>query len=120
MLDGFLDDLHDSPDWVPEDTNGDGFITGADIPFEPGSLEAKKAWMQVEAQAHSPTNVAKCKALGYEDGRGMYEGRPLVPGSGPGQGDFKLLQDRLVYHQGYDPEVASQIAAKARWMTEGK
>jgi hypothetical protein len=103
------------PGWTPEDTDKDGEITGADIPFPPGSIEAKKAWMQIENLAHSPANVAKCKTLGYEDGRGMYAGRPLVPGAGPGQGDFQFLVDKLIWYNGEAPEVATKIAAKARW-----
>jgi len=73
--------------------------------------------MKVEAEAHSAENIQRAKALGYEDGRGMYQGKPLVPGSGAGQGDFSLLKDRLIWHQGYSPEVATKIAAKAKWMT---
>lgn len=111
---------HEGDNWEPRDNDGDGFITGADIPFEPGSLAAKKAWAKIEAEAHSPANVQKCKALGYEDGRGMYQGKVLVPGSGSGHGDFILLKHRLIYSQGYSPEVATKIAARAKWMIEGK
>lgn len=116
MFEGVFESL--DSDWNLEDSNGDGVIDGNDIPFEPGSIEAKKAWMKIEAEAHSSENISKSKALGYENGRGMYKGKPLVPGSGPGQGDFDLLRDRLIWRQGYAPEVATKIAAKAKWMTE--
>lgn len=109
--------LFDSPpqNWSATDTNQDGTINGPDIPFEPGSVEAKKAWMRVEAEAHSSENVQKCRALGYEEGRGMYEGKPLRPGANMGDGDHQMLVDKLVYYNGYSPGIASKIAGKIRW-----
>jgi len=99
---------------------GSKYIVGSDIPFEPGSIAAKKAWSQVEQLAHSPENVTKCKALGYEKGAGMYNNKPLVPGvAGPGQADFKFLVDKLIYHDGLEPTVASKIAGKIAWTKYG-
>jgi hypothetical protein len=49
-------------DWIPTDTDGDGMITGADIPFEPGSLAAKMAFKKVAAIAHSPEAITKGKS----------------------------------------------------------
>lgn len=104
-------------DWDPTDTNKDGNIDSLDIPFEPGSLEAKKAWQQIEAIAHSPENIAKAKSLGYENARGWYAGGPLVPGAGSGHKDYQLLVDKLHFFNGYDIPTAEKIAAKARWMS---
>jgi L-rhamnose isomerase len=104
-------------EWVPEDYTSDGEITAEDIPFEPGSLEAQKAWIKIEAIAHSPASISKAKALGYEDARGWYGDGPLVPGAGPGHRDYQFLIDKLVYKYGYDPAIAQKVAGKAKWIT---
>lgn len=106
-------------DWRPQDTNHDGVIDGRDIPFEPGSVDAKVAWQKIEALGHSPDAIVKAREMGYKDATGIYGGKPLVPGVGGGQGDFYQLVDKLVYYHGYSPEVAMKIAAKVRWNLEG-
>jgi hypothetical protein len=102
--------------WAPKDNNGDSHISGNDIPYEPGTLEAKQAWMKIEQLAHSPAMIAKAKALGIDHPVGMYMGKPLVPGeAGPGQSDFQMLKDRLIYYDGYSPDVATKIAARVKY-----
>ena len=96
---------------VDKDGNG---LDGGDIPFPPGSLEAKKAWAQIDADAHSPANVAKAKQL-HPDAIGMYKGKALVPGPGENQGDYDFLVDKLVYSKGFSPEVASKIAGSVKF-----
>lgn len=89
-------------------------LVGSDIKSPPGSEGAQKAWKIIDQQAHSPEAVAKAKALGHEKAVGMYDGRPLIPGTqGEGHADFKFLVDKLVYTKGFSPEVAKGIAAKA-------
>jgi hypothetical protein len=96
------------------DKNGDGHLSGADIPFVPGSIEAKKAWAQIDAQAHSPEAVAKAKAMGFANAKGLYMGKPMIPGeAGEGQSDLKFWKDKLVYHNGLDPQVANKLIDKA-------
>ena len=120
MLEGLTEFFRDTPDWQPTDIDGDSEITGDDIPYEPGSIEAKTAWKKIEAIAHSPENIQKAKSLGYENARGWYAGGPLVPNSfGPGETDFQLLKDRLTWYNGYEPEVATRIAAKAKFVKYG-
>jgi hypothetical protein len=102
--------------WVPEDTNSDHMIDGADIPFEPGSAKAKLAWKKIEAEALSPENAMKAKELsGLENARGMYKGKVLCPGVGKGQSDFEFLVDKLHYYNGHSASTASKIAGSVRW-----
>ena len=78
----------------------------------PGSVEAKKLWVQIDAQAHSPEAVKAAKTLNPK-AEGMYLVKPLVPGeAGAGQGDFKFMVDKLVYHDGHSVSVAKRIAGK--------
>lgn len=120
MLEGLIEIFEDTPEWEPTDTNKDGMITGDDIPYKPGSIQAKIAWKKIEALAHSPENIQKAKSLGYENARGWYAGGPLVPNSaGPGETDFQLLKDRLTWYNGYEPEVSTKIAAKAKFAKYG-
>jgi hypothetical protein len=93
------------------DKNGDGHLSAADVPFPPGSLEAKKAWAQIDAQPHSPEMVAKAKKLGFEKATGMYMGKPLVPG--PEGNDVDFWKDRLIVKNGLDPQVAQKLVDKA-------
>lgn len=95
------------------DKNGDGYLSGADIPFAPGSIEAKKAWAQIDAQAHSPEAIAKAKAMGFAKATGMYMGKVMVPGPGENQGDVAFWKDKLIYHNGLDPQVANKLIDKA-------
>ena len=105
MIDGLLEHF-----WDPVDNNHDDSIDGTDIPFEPGSLAAKKAWKEIAAIAKSPDAIAQAKALGYDNATGMYKGKVLAPGAGPGEGDFDFLRDKLIYDGGHSPEVATKIA----------
>jgi hypothetical protein len=104
-------------EWVPSDLNNDGFVTGADIPYEPGTFEAKMAFKSLSNYCHSPSMIAKAKALSGNDAcTGMYAGKILVPGITSEGGDFQMLVDRLHYANGYDFDAAGRIAGaiKAR------
>jgi hypothetical protein len=96
------------------DADGDNPITA-----EPGSAQAKLQWNDVWNKAHSPDAIAKGKELN-PDAIGIYKGKPLVPGAGPGQGDMQLFKDKLMYCNGFSPEVANKIAAKKALQLGGK
>lgn len=68
-----------------------------ELGLQPGSLEAKKAWLAIEAKSLTD---------------GQYNGSPLRDGSHPGDGDFSFLEDKLVWYNGYSSEVAKKIAGK--------
>lgn len=85
---------------------------------EPGSLEAKKVWAQIDANAHSPEAVKTAKAIN-PDANGMYMGKVLAHGAGAGQGDFQMLVDKLQYVNGYDSEVAHKIASSIKFKLYG-
>lgn len=97
------------------DVNSDGQIDALDIKYPPGSPEAKAAWQAIDAQAHSEESIQQAKSLGYPNATGMYMGKVLVPGVGPDQGDFQLLEHKLVYSDGFDPLVAKKIAAGVKY-----
>ena len=104
LVEFFTGEFHDS--------NNNGHFDGGDIQVEPGSVEAKKVWKQISIEAHSPENISKAKQL-HPNATGLYMGKPLVPGvAGPGQADFQFMVDKLIYHDGYSPEVANKIAGK--------
>ena len=108
------------PSWTPADLNQDGIISASDIPFEPGTLAAKKAFLNIKAIAHSPESIAKAKALGYEDARGWYNNGPLIPNSaGPNEQDFTILKDKLVWYYGYAPETIAKILGKTAYLPTG-
>ena len=90
-------------------TQGDHSVGGE---CAPGSLEAQKAFAKLNADAHSPAAIAKAKAAGFEKATGFYKGKPLISGSGAGQGDHQLLVDKLVMSKGFSVESASKIAGK--------
>jgi hypothetical protein len=123
MLDGLLGIIGtENPEpgsWDPADSNQDGVVDGKDIPFPPGSLEAKKAWLQIEAEAKSPESVAYAKSRGYEDAHGWYRDGPLRKGSHAGDSDYELLVDRLVFHDGHDPGAAVKIAGRVKYNLYG-
>lgn len=84
--------------------------------IQPGSEGAKKIWQQIDKDAHSAENMAKAKALtGQEGAKGMFMGKALVPGhAGPNEGDFNFFVNKLVWNDGYSPEVAKKIAWAAK------
>jgi len=85
------------------------FLRGA----TPGSLEAKKVWAKIDADAHSEDAIAKAQKLAGKKAVGMYQGKPLVPGeAGAGQGDFQFLVHKLMATKGYSLEAATKIAGK--------
>lgn len=89
---------------------------------QPGSPEAIKAWAQIDADAHSPTAIAKAKAChvpGAEKSVGFYNGKPLIPGVGPGQGDFDFLVDKLVATKGMTVGAAEKLAAHIKTLKYG-
>jgi hypothetical protein len=88
------------------DVDGDNPITA-----EPGSAQAKLQWNDVWNKAHSPEAVAKGKEL-HPDAVGIYKGKALVPGPGENQGDAQLFKDKLMYCNGFSPEVANKIVGK--------
>jgi hypothetical protein len=103
------------PLWSPIDVNDDGHVSGDDlIDFEPGSLEAKQAWTEIESSAFSNAAKKHAASEGYEDADGWYADKPLRKGPHAGDGDFQLVRDRLVWYKGMTPEVATKIAAKIK------
>lgn len=86
------------------DTNGDGMIDVHDCPYPLGSKEAKLWWKQVET---------------YSKAHGHFNGKPLIPGPGPGQGDFDLLVNKLMVDRGLDHVSAVKIAGKVRHNLHG-
>jgi hypothetical protein len=92
---------------------------GVDIDFLPGSIEAKKAWLEIETEAHSPESIERARSMGYEDADGWYKDGPLRKGAHAGDSDYEFMVDKLVYHHGYSPGVAAKIAGKVRWSIGG-
>lgn len=87
--------------------------------IQPGSLEAKKLWAGIDADAHSEANVKAAKAMtGSEKAAGMFQGKPLIPGSlGDGahpQGDYAFLKSKLMYDRGYDELTANRICSSIK------
>lgn len=106
----------DANSWNPPD-HPDG-PHASDIPFEPGSVQAKLAFEKVWQAAHSPAMAAKGKAI-HPDACGFYNGKPLVTGSAGTdarpEGDMDLLRDKLMYKQGYPLETAQKIGAAIKY-----
>lgn len=110
MIEGLIENFFNHP----TDLNHDGVISGSDIPYPAGSIKAKQAWLTIEKLCRSPELVAKAQKIN-PDAYGMYEGKVLVKGqAGPGQADFDLLRDKLIWYSGYDPIVATKIAGKIK------
>jgi len=100
------------------DTNGDGIITGADCPYEPGTVAAKAWWSNVQVPFIKAT-LSHPDAMQYIDQygdkfHGFYNGKPMlsnVPASEiQGQGDFDFITDRLMITQGLSKGSAQNIA----------
>lgn len=103
--------------WV--DVDGDGYsdgLGGIEQTLTPGSAKAKKLWQAIQNDAHSPENIAKAKEIsGNENARGMFMGKPLVPGSKGTmthpEGDYDYLVCKLFLKGGYDFLTAKKIAS---------
>lgn len=105
-------DLNSIFDFDNPDADDDGYL---DLPFEPGSPEAKEAWHQIDQEAHSTENIQEARDMGYNNATGMYKGKPLVPGPGANQSDYQFLVDKLIWYDGYSPYTAQKIAGKVMW-----
>jgi len=92
---GLLDADHND---LPDCTEADGDSLVNECPHKPGSPEAKAWWNHAEKLVKQT---------------GRYQGKALIPGeSGPDQGDFNFLVDRLQIYNGYSEDIAKKIAGK--------
>lgn len=96
------------------DNNNDGVVDEQDMPFEPGSLDAKKQWALIDSEAHSAEAIAKAKKAGYENASGWYNGKPLsTEFTGPKYNTYQYAVNKLHYFDGLDWPVAQKIAQRA-------
>lgn len=92
-----------------DDSHSEAIITHTVIP---GSIKAKKLWLQIEDQATSHEAILKAKKAGYDQAYGWYKGAPLIKGVHAGDHDFLFLKDKLMTYNGYSEEIANKIAGK--------
>jgi len=117
MFEGFLSGVNHVIElgWLPDSLQNDGGVTASSIPYEPGTIEAKEAWNIIDELAHNEESIVLAQNSGFDSATGWYNGKPLIPGAGSGHGDFDFLVDKLIYSDGYSPEVATNIAGAIRW-----
>ncbi len=107
-----------------QQTHGDA--SGADItqscPHPLGSAEAKLWWKGIENKAHAGITPAM-KAKYGDKVVGVYQGKPLVPGSKgtveEPQGDMDMMVDRIRVEQGMDHQTAISMAKQIRALKYG-
>ena len=102
------------------DLDGDGEITAEDCPFPPGGAEAKLWWQNVLEPYVKSTITDDMRSEYGDQVIGAYKGKALVPGqSGPGQGDFQFLVDKIKLTHGLSHFSAVKIAGKIKYLKYG-
>jgi hypothetical protein len=96
-------------------SNGDKELNCEDCPFDSDTFFARR-WFDKVMMPWTESQVTPELKEQYGDNlTGMYQGRPLIPGSlgtpDAPQGDFQLLVDKLKLTQGFDQESADRIAS---------
>lgn len=106
--------LKDVTNFQSYDTDHNGWITGSDCPYQPGSDQAKLFWEHVVLPALKATKSLP-DAIQYQQEygnhfKGLYNGQPIITGPHSSIGNNMYIQDRLITVQGMSKASAVHVS----------